>query len=55
MWQGSNKAYLLRQRGDYEIYEPVEKDEAKTLLKGAREFISVVKRKLGPVRPRRQG
>ncbi len=49
------KAYLLRQRGDYEIYEPVKKDEARILLKEAKEFFSFVNRMLEPVQPGGKG
>jgi len=49
------RAYHLRQRGDYEIYEPVKRDEARLILNEAKEFISVVERMLAQVRPLGKG
>jgi uncharacterized protein (UPF0332 family) len=38
------KAFELRQRGDYEVEEPVGRDEAEGILRAAREFVDAAER-----------
>ena len=44
------KAYMLRHRSDYEVMKSIRKDEARAILRAAKEFVTMVEGKLASSR-----